>query len=167
MRSRPRRTDGRENEVEVDVCIVGAGFAGLSTAWRLRQAGLPVLVLEARERVEADMDRGSGRRSCGGPRVRVWFAPKHEAAFRCPANRRVHVQDVVAGRSTCSWVRGRTRRHTGLIPEISPQAVLRIGLLQLSVDRLARQLPPMPHGRPGEPSSGMLACRRMAGARSH
>jgi monoamine oxidase len=34
-----------------DVCIVGAGFAGLAAAYRLKQAGLNVVVLEARKRV--------------------------------------------------------------------------------------------------------------------
>ena len=35
----------------VDVCIVGAGFAGLAAAWRLKNAGANVVVLEARNRV--------------------------------------------------------------------------------------------------------------------
>lgn len=35
----------------VDVCVVGAGFAGLAAAWRLKQAGASVVVLEARNRV--------------------------------------------------------------------------------------------------------------------
>jgi len=34
-----------------DVCVVGAGFAGLAAAYRLKQAGLNVVVLEARKRV--------------------------------------------------------------------------------------------------------------------
>ncbi len=34
-----------------DVCVVGAGFAGLAAAYRLKQAGLNVVVLEARRRV--------------------------------------------------------------------------------------------------------------------
>ena len=33
------------------VCVVGAGFAGLAAAWALRQAGVEVIVLEARDRV--------------------------------------------------------------------------------------------------------------------
>src|SRR3954453_20284739 len=37
--------------LESDVCVVGAGFAGLSAAWRLHQAGKEVVVLEARDRV--------------------------------------------------------------------------------------------------------------------
>ena len=35
--------------VRADVCVVGAGIAGLATAWRLATAGRSVVVLEARE----------------------------------------------------------------------------------------------------------------------
>ena len=34
-----------------DVCVVGAGFAGLAAALRLKQAGASVVVLEARNQV--------------------------------------------------------------------------------------------------------------------
>ncbi len=37
--------------LRADVCVVGAGFAGLAAAYRLKQAGLNVIVLEARKRV--------------------------------------------------------------------------------------------------------------------
>jgi hypothetical protein len=36
---------------------------------------------------------------------------------------------------------GRTRRYTGLIPKISPLAVLTIALAQLRIDRMAKHLP--------------------------
>ena len=45
--------------IEVDFCVVGAGYAGLTAALRLQQAGRSVAVLEARDRV-------------GG---RIWSAP--------------------------------------------------------------------------------------------
>ena len=38
-----------ENSVEVDVCVVGAGYAGLSTALHLAEVGTRVIVLEAEE----------------------------------------------------------------------------------------------------------------------
>lgn len=38
-------------ELEADVCIVGAGFAGLTAALRVAQVGRSVVVLEARDRV--------------------------------------------------------------------------------------------------------------------
>src|SRR5215208_4516868 len=37
--------------VEADACVVGAGYAGLTAAYRLMQAGRTVVVLEARDRV--------------------------------------------------------------------------------------------------------------------
>jgi monoamine oxidase len=43
--------DAAPRRQRVDVCIVGAGFAGLAAAYRLKQAGLNVAVLEARKRV--------------------------------------------------------------------------------------------------------------------
>ncbi|CQD18822.1 amine oxidase [Mycolicibacterium conceptionense] len=35
---------------DVDCCVVGAGFAGLTAALRLKQAGRSVALLEARDR---------------------------------------------------------------------------------------------------------------------
>lgn len=46
----PERAGAHDDEA-VDVVIVGAGFAGLSAARSLKQAGLSIVVLEARDRV--------------------------------------------------------------------------------------------------------------------
>ncbi|HEY2136248.1 MAG TPA: FAD-dependent oxidoreductase [Xanthobacteraceae bacterium] len=37
--------------LRADVCVVGAGYAGLAAAYRLKQAGAKVIVLEARNRI--------------------------------------------------------------------------------------------------------------------
>jgi len=39
----------RSDKKKADVIIIGAGLAGLLSAWHLRQAGFDVLVLEARK----------------------------------------------------------------------------------------------------------------------
>ena len=42
---------GTSERRDTDVCVVGAGFAGLAAAKRLADAGRDVVVLEARDRV--------------------------------------------------------------------------------------------------------------------
>ena len=42
---------GLRGGLHADVCVVGAGYAGLTAAHRLKQAGAKVIVLEARNRV--------------------------------------------------------------------------------------------------------------------
>ncbi|MCI0674054.1 MAG: FAD-dependent oxidoreductase, partial [Myxococcaceae bacterium] len=48
-----------------DVLIVGAGIAGLTCAWRLRQAGVPVQVVEAQERAGGRMRSLAGTFAAG------------------------------------------------------------------------------------------------------
>ena len=45
----PVPTPRLEGDLSADVCVIGAGYAGLSTALHLAERGTNVLVLEARE----------------------------------------------------------------------------------------------------------------------
>src|SRR3954454_6540969 len=130
---RTRRMYGRfpvPERLDADVCVVGAGYAGLTAARRLVQGGRSVVVLEARDPVggrvwtehfggDISNDRGGG-----------WVAPYHD---------RIHALATELGVATYkTWVKGahllvdgeRTRRYTGLIPKISPIAVASIALAQ-------------------------------------
>lgn len=123
------------------MCVVGAGYAGLTAARRLSQADKSVVVLEARDRVGgrvwtfhladgSPVDRGGG-----------WVASRHDA-IRGLANE-------LGVPTYKTWVKGdhvligegRTRRYHGLIPKISPLAVATIALAQMKLDRMAKQVP--------------------------
>ena len=56
------------NEIQVDVCVVGAGFTGLSTALHLAQAGYSVAIIEA-QRVGFGASGRNGGQVSGGQRM--------------------------------------------------------------------------------------------------
>src|SRR5262245_23911776 len=127
--------------IDVDVCVVGAGYAGLTAARRLTQAGKSVVVLEARERIGgriwtfqlpdgSPIDRGGG-----------WVANRHEAILQLAREVGVSTYKTYDGGYHLLIGEGRTRRYRGLIPKISPAAILTIALAQAKLDRMARQLP--------------------------
>lgn len=127
--------------IDADVCVVGAGYAGLTAARRLSQNGKSVVVLEARDRIGGRI--WTHHLSDGSPvdRGGAWLAPKHEAIFELA--REVGVSTYK------TWVKGahllvdggRTRRYTGLIPKISPLAVITIAWAQAKLDRMAKHVP--------------------------
>jgi monoamine oxidase len=127
--------------LDVDACVVGAGYAGLTAARRLSQGGKSVVVLEARDRIGgrvwtqqladgSPIDRGAG-----------WVAPYHDRMYALAGE---------VGVSTYpTWVKGahllidgdRTRRYTGLIPKIGPLTVASIALAQARVDWQSKKVP--------------------------
>ncbi|MDX2166586.1 MAG: FAD-dependent oxidoreductase [Deltaproteobacteria bacterium] len=127
--------------IDVDVCVVGAGYAGLTAARRLAQAGRSVAVLEARDRVGgriwtfalpdgATVDRGGG-----------WVANRHTAILQLAGEVGVSTYKTYVDGYHLLAGEGRVRRYSGLIPKISPLAVLGIFLAQTRIDRMARQVP--------------------------
>ncbi len=73
--ARPR-LDG---EIEADVCVVGGGFTGLSTALNLAEKGYQVAVLEAERVGWGASGRNGGQINtdfpCGIERIRDWVGP--------------------------------------------------------------------------------------------
>ncbi|MGH9015683.1 MAG: FAD-dependent oxidoreductase [Acidimicrobiia bacterium] len=67
--------------IDADVCVVGAGYAGLTAARRLSQSAKSVVVLEARDRVGGRI--WTHHLPDGSPvdRGGAWLAPKHDAIF--------------------------------------------------------------------------------------
>lgn len=127
--------------IDVDVCVVGAGFAGLTAAHRLASEGSSVIVLEARDRVGGRIWTEALPDGTPVDRGGAWLAPKHDAIFGL-------AREVGVG-TYKTYVQGahllvdgeRVRRYRGLIPKISPLAVATIAAAQLRIDRMAKQVP--------------------------
>src|SRR5438874_4381859 len=110
--------------IEADVCVVGAGYAGLTAARRLSQNNKTVVVLEARDRVGGRI--WTHHLSDGSPvdRGGAWLAPKHDAIFGLAAEMGVSTYKTWVKGAHLLIGEGKTRRYTGLIPKISPLAII-------------------------------------------
>jgi len=127
--------------LEADVCVVGAGYAGLTAARRLVQAGQSVVVLEARDRVGGRIWTQQLPDGTAIDRGGAWLGPRHDAIFGLAKEMGVTTYKTYVAGAHLLIGGGRTRRYTGLIPKISPLAVLSLALANWKINRMARQVP--------------------------
>ena len=127
--------------MDADVCVVGAGYAGLTTARRVTQAGASVIVLEARDRVGG---RVWTRPALDGTPIDMggtWLGPGQDAAYALVAE--------TGGRTYPTWDEGETvfagrdsvKRFGGLVPPISPIALASLSLGMARLDAMAKRVP--------------------------
>ncbi|CRZ14039.1 flavin monoamine oxidase family protein [Mycolicibacterium neworleansense] len=127
---------------DVDCCVVGAGFAGLTAALRLKQAGHSVALLEARDRVGGRtftevlddgtwIDRGGAWVGPGQDRIKALMAEFGVAEYK----------QYVDG-DAMMIVDGKQHRYSGTIPwAMSPWAIANLGAGLLEVELMCRSIP--------------------------
>lgn len=130
------------SEVEaVDVCVVGAGVAGLRAAQRLCARGLRVKLLEARDRVGG---RTEGGVLCGEA-VDVggqWIGPTQTRALALCAELGLHTYEQYAQGQRLMDMGGRLRRYTGTVPRMSLFGLLDTWQAMARANRAAARLDP-------------------------
>ncbi len=125
---------------EADVCIVGAGLAGLTAARRLSQAGKSVVVLEARDRVGG---RIWTQTSAGGVPVDMGAASSVPGTTSCGLDEgdgRLHVPHLREGDYVLANG-GRVQRYRGDIPRLNPVALLSAGQAIARMNAMAKKVP--------------------------
>ncbi|WP_040781240.1 flavin monoamine oxidase family protein [Nocardia pneumoniae] len=127
---------------DVDYCVIGAGFAGLTAALRLKQTGRSVAVLEARDRLGGRtftetrpdgswIDRGGAWIGPGQDRIRALMTE-----FGVPS-----YQQYTDGEAMMV-VDGKQHRYTGTIPwTMSPWAAMNLGAVLLELGHLCKSVP--------------------------
>jgi len=128
--------------LDTDVCVVGAGFAGLTAALRLHQARRSVVVLEAAERLGG---RTYTERLADGTVVErggAWLGPGQDRAYVLAAEMGVMTYPTW-GRGEHVLVRdGIVRRYRGALPPgVGPLQLAGLGIAMARLDRLAKRVP--------------------------
>ena len=127
---------------DVNYCVVGAGFAGLTAALRLKQAGESVALLEARDRVGGRtftevrddgvwIDRGGAWVGPGQDRIKALMNE-----FGVPS-----YKQYTDGKAMMV-VDGKQHRYSGTIPlSMSPWVVANLGAVFLELGQMSKSIP--------------------------
>jgi len=126
--------------IRTDYCVVGAGFAGLSAARRLRDRGNSVALVEARDRVGG---RVWNRTAADGSVVSVggtWLGKRQDRMFALCRELGVEVYPQYERGDTIMHLDGANRRFQG-VPKVGLLALASLGLAFWRLDRMAKSLP--------------------------
>jgi monoamine oxidase len=100
-------------EQETEFCIIGAGYAGLSAAYRLTQAGHSVVVLEARDRVGGRVLTGYSPDGAYLDYGGTWYGPGQDSLQRLADEMGVASYPTYAGGAVLLEIDGQTTRIGG------------------------------------------------------
>jgi monoamine oxidase len=127
--------------IEADVIVVGAGFAGITAARELKQAGKTVALLEARSRLGGR----SLSRAIGDGKVVDLGCEFHGKANRII---RATAEELGIGSyktydtgDRLSDMNGKIVRWKGMMPKVGPLAMADFGQAVLRLERMAHQVP--------------------------
>ncbi|MEU9484019.1 FAD-dependent oxidoreductase [Streptomyces decoyicus] len=128
-------------QLQADVCVVGAGFAGLAAARRLVQCGLEVVVFEARDRVggrvwNRTLPDGTVV-SAGG----TWLGKGQDRMFQLCQELGLEVYPQYKRGAHILRLDGVNHRYRGGIPAAGPGTLIALGLALVRLNLMARRLP--------------------------
>ena len=127
---------------EVDYCVVGAGFAGLTAALRLKQAGRSVALLEARDRVGGRTFTETRPDGTWIDRGGAWIGPGQDRIYALMDEFGVPEYKQHNDGDAMMIVDGKKHRYGGTIPwTMSPWAVTNLGLGLLAVEKMCKAVP--------------------------
>jgi monoamine oxidase len=126
--------------LEVDVCVIGAGFAGLAAARRLDAAGRTVAVLEARDRVGGrvwTIERNGVRIDLGG----TWLGPKHDAVRDLAKEVGVRTHPTFTDGDSLLVDGGAAKRYRNSKLPVNPLVVGALGIGMARLELMAKRVP--------------------------
>ncbi|GAB7146233.1 flavin monoamine oxidase family protein [Mycobacterium riyadhense] len=127
---------------DVDFCVVGAGFAGLTAALRLKQAGRSVALLEARDRVGGRTFTVTRDDGVWIDRGGAWIGPGQDRIYALMEEFGVPEYKQHNDGDAMMIVDGKKHRYGGKLPwTMSPWAVANLGVGLLTMEQMCKTIP--------------------------
>ena len=127
---------------DLDYCVVGAGFAGLTAALRLKQAGYSVALVEARDRVGGRTFTEARDDGSWIDRGGAWIGPGQDAIHGLMTEFGVPSYKQYVDSDAMMYVGGKKYRYKGTIPlTMSPWAVANLGAAFFGLGRMCKSIP--------------------------
>jgi monoamine oxidase len=130
------------DEPTADVCVIGAGYSGLTAAWRLHQARRRIVVLEARDRVGGRVFTETHADGTWLDRGGAWIGPGQDRVYALAAEMGIATYNQYVAGDNVFELHGRVHRYRGLTPKgLRPHDLAAFGVAFARLDRMARRVP--------------------------
>ncbi|WP_181718889.1 flavin monoamine oxidase family protein [Nocardia gipuzkoensis] len=127
---------------DVDFCVIGGGFAGLTAALRLRQMGRSVALLEARDRLGGRTFTEVREDGSWIDRGGAWIGPGQDRIQALMTEFGVPSYKQYTDGEAMMVVDGKQHRYTGTIPwTMSPWAAMNLGAVFLELGHMCKSVP--------------------------
>jgi monoamine oxidase len=127
---------------DVDYCVVGAGFAGLTAALRLKQTGHSVALLEARDRVGGRTWTVTRDDGVWIDRGGAWIGPGQDRIYALMEEFGVPEYKQHNDGDAMMVLGGKKHRYGGTIPwTMSPWAAANLGIALMTVEQMCKTIP--------------------------
>jgi monoamine oxidase len=130
-----------DRRIEADVCVVGAGYAGLTAARRLNQGGRSVAVVESRDRVGGRVWTWQSQSGVPIDIGGTFVGPNHDRLHALAKEMGVSTHPTYVAGDSIIATGGKVRRYRGDVPKINPIALLSAGQAIARLDAMAKKVP--------------------------